>query len=61
MADALRFYSHRIDPATFYCTGCGQFLAVLQRKTVWRDNVPEPVCADVTAISHLVRQREVAA
>ena len=52
----MTYFTHSIDSATGYCTGCGQFLATLQRKTVWRGNVPTPVCAQVTGISHIVRK-----
>lgn len=51
----MQYFTHAIDGASGFCTGCGQHLSALQRSTVWRGNAPTPVCAQVTGISHLVR------
>lgn len=56
----LNFFSHVIDQDTFYCIRCGRFLAKLQADHAWKGNTVHPVCpsdSNVTAISHLARNR----
>lgn len=52
----MTYFSHELDPATFYCTGCGVHLSKLQESRDMRGKQPKPVCAQVTGISHLVRK-----
>lgn len=53
----MTYFTHTIDPETYFCIRCGQHLSILQSMTVWRGNIPTPVCPQVIGISHIVRKR----